>query len=110
MKDLINDITLFMREHTDRNLSIEELADKYGYSKFHFSREFKKVIGVSPNEYWAALKMEQSLSALARSHSIINAHLKTGYQSTGTFTTSLSRNRGSKFDGETGQDGKTLRQ
>ncbi|MDR2107899.1 MAG: AraC family transcriptional regulator [Coriobacteriales bacterium] len=94
MKDLITDITLFMREHTDRELSIEELANRYGYSKFHFSREFKKAIGVSPNEYWAALKMEQSLSDLERSGSILNAHLKTGYQSTGTFTTSFQKATG----------------
>ena len=94
MNELMTDITLFMREHTDRELTIEELANKYGYSKFHFSREFKKALGVSPNEYWAALKMEQSLTNLERSKSILNAQLKTGYQSTGTFTTSFQKATG----------------
>jgi AraC-like DNA-binding protein len=83
-----------MREHTKRELSIEEMAHKYGYSKFHFSREFKKIMGVTPSKYWAALKMEQSLSDLERSKSILNAHLKTGYQSTGTFTTSFKNATG----------------
>jgi AraC-like DNA-binding protein len=83
-----------MREHVDRGISIEELADRYGYSKFHFSREFKKAIGVTPNEYWAALRMERSISELGRSGSIVNAHLKTGYRSTGTFVSSFQKNTG----------------
>ena len=93
MKDIIRDITQFMREHTERDVSIEELANRFGYSKFHFSREFKKAIGVTPNEYWAALKMEQSLSRLETS-SILNAHLRTGYQSTSTFTSSFQKATG----------------
>lgn len=94
MKSIISDITNYMREHTDRNLSVAELAQKFGYSKFHFSREFKKLIGVTPNEYWAALKMERSLLELSRSSSIINAQLKTGYQSTGTFSSSFLKTTG----------------
>jgi AraC-like DNA-binding protein len=83
-----------MRAHIDREISIEELASNYGYSKFHFSREFRKAIGVSPNEYWAALRMEHSLSELERSRSIVNAHLKTGYQSTGAFASSFKKATG----------------
>lgn len=45
-----------MRENKNQGLSIEELAEHFGYSKFHFSREFKKKMGASPNEYWAALR------------------------------------------------------
>lgn len=83
-----------MREHTDRELSVAELAEKFGYSKFHFSREFKKLIGVTPNEFWSALKMERSLLELSRSSSILNAQLKTGYQSTGTFASSFLKTTG----------------
>ncbi|MDR3224795.1 MAG: AraC family transcriptional regulator [Clostridiales Family XIII bacterium] len=90
----IIEVTNYMREHTERNQTVEEIAEIFGYSKFHFSREFKKNIGVTPNEYWAALKMEQSLSELERSSSILNAHLKTGYQSTGTFTSSFQKSTG----------------
>ena len=94
MKELISDITQYMRLHIDRAISIEELAARYGYSKFHFSREFKKAIGVTPNEYWAALRMEQSLIELGNSSSILSAHLKTGYQSTGTFASSFQKSTG----------------
>ena len=94
MKDVIADVTAYMREHADRDLSIEELAARYGYSKFHFSREFKKAIGVTPNEYWAAVKMERSLAELQRSSSILNAHLRAGYQSTGTFVTAFHKATG----------------
>lgn len=94
MKSIILEIINYMREHTDRELTVAELADKFGYSKFHFSREFKKLIGVTPNEYWAALKMERSLLELSRSSSILNAQLKTGYQSTGTFASTFLKTTG----------------
>lgn len=94
MRDSIIEITNYMREHNDRDLSVEALAEVFGYSKFHFSREFKKIIGVTPNEYWSALKMERSLSELERASSITSAHLKTGYQSTGTFTSSFQKATG----------------
>ena len=94
MKDIITDITQYMREHIDRAISIEELAGRYGYSKYYFSREFKKALGVTPNEYWAALRIERSLAELEHSSSILNAHLKTGYQSTGTFASSFQKSTG----------------
>jgi AraC-like DNA-binding protein len=94
MRDSIDEITQYMREHNDRDLSVEALADVFGYSKFHFSREFKKLLGCSPNEDWAALKMERSLSELEHSSSILSAHLKTGYQSTGTFSSSFQKSTG----------------
>ncbi|GHV02508.1 AraC family transcriptional regulator [Clostridia bacterium] len=94
MKDKISEITNYMREHTDREISVEELADRFGYSKFHFSREFKKLIGVTPNEYWGALKMERSLVELSRSSSILQGQLNTGYQSTGTFSSAFLKSTG----------------
>lgn len=94
MKNIILDIANYMREHTDRELAVAELAEKFGYSKFHFSREFKKLIGITPNEYWAALKMERSLLELNRSSSILSAQLKTGYQSIGTFSSSFLKMTG----------------
>jgi AraC-like DNA-binding protein len=94
MKNSIVEITQYMREHNDRDISVAGLAAKFGYSKFHFSREFKKIIGVTPNEYWAALKMERGLSELERSSSIVRAQLNTGYQSVGTFSTSFQRATG----------------
>lgn len=81
MKEIISEITQFMREHTERRISVEELAGKFQLQQIPFlcSREFKKIIGVTPNEYWAALKMEQSLYELERT-SLLKAHLNTGYQ------------------------------
>lgn len=94
MRESIQEITEYMREHASRDLTIGELAQYFGYSKFHFSREFKKSIGVTPNEYWAALKMEQSILSLDNSTSILNAHLEAGYESTGTFTSNFVKNTG----------------
>jgi AraC-like DNA-binding protein len=94
MNDSIIEITQYMREHSDRDLSVESLAGMFGYSKFHFSREFKKIIGVTPNAYWSALKMERSLSELGRSSSILGGQLNTGYQSIGTFSTSFQKATG----------------
>ena len=44
----------------DENLTIEQIAERLGYcDQFHFSRQFKKILGVNPSAYRAALKKQE---------------------------------------------------
>jgi AraC-like DNA-binding protein len=88
----IKDITAYIREHILEEFNIEDIADHFGYSKFHFSREFKKIMGVSAAEYLSSLRIEQSIKKLGKNDvSVLNAQLKTGYLSSGTFSNLFSR-------------------
>jgi AraC-like DNA-binding protein len=53
----IKEITAYMREHIFEELKIEDIAEYFGYSKFYFSHEFKKIMGVSAGEYISSLKI-----------------------------------------------------
>ena len=55
----IEQISIVLKLHPNTPLKV--LADQYGfYDEFHLSKSFKKVLGVSPKEYRAILKMLQS--------------------------------------------------
>ena len=41
-----------MEEHITENLSLDEIADKIGLSKFYFNRLFNKHIGMTPHKYF----------------------------------------------------------
>ena len=42
----------FLSQHVDNDFSINEIAEKCGFSdQFYFSRVFKKMMGVSPTQY-----------------------------------------------------------
>lgn len=83
-----------MRDNLNSNLTIEDLAYKFGYSKYYFCRKFKKITGVSPNLFWASLKIEQTYIELEKKDSILHAHLQLGYLSSGTFSNTFTKSTG----------------
>jgi AraC-like DNA-binding protein len=50
---------------SDTDLTIAQIADRLGYcDQFHFSRQFKKLLGTSPSSYRAALKQGIPIGAI----------------------------------------------
>lgn len=72
--------------------TVKDAAAHFGYSESHFCREFKKAVGVSPQEYLVALKVQNSVEHLLESkHTILHTLLKTGYLSDGSFTNRIKK-------------------
>ncbi len=94
MNDIIKEIITYMDTHASNGIKIEKIASKFGYSKFHFSREFKRITGISPKEYLAGVKIDNSIRSLILKESVINSQLDAGYSSSGTFTTTFKKNTG----------------
>lgn len=94
METYMQDIIIYMEKYATQGLKVETVAEHFGYSKFHFSREFKKITGVSPNEFISALKIENGIHSIVRGESVINSQLDAGYSSPGTFTTTFTKNTG----------------
>ena len=94
MQDKIKEITRYMRENKNKEISIEMLAETFGYSKYYFSRQFKRYMGVSPNEYWASIRIEQMFIELEKNNSVLHAHLSLGYLSSGTFSNAFFESTG----------------
>ena len=63
----LQDLIYYMHEHFREPLSMDQLSALSGLSRFHLSREFKKLTGFAPNEYLIRLRIEQAKVLLAGS-------------------------------------------
>lgn len=59
-KELINQSIDYIIQNFDENLSINDVANHFHFSKFYFCRCFKEVTGESVYEFIKRLKMDQS--------------------------------------------------
>lgn len=50
----------YIEQHVEEKLSIEQLADRLGYSKYYLSRRFREEVGTGINEYIRIAKIEQA--------------------------------------------------
>ena len=50
----------YIKDHPDRAISLRELAAAAGLSRFHFSRLFKRQLGLSPARYVERTRIEQA--------------------------------------------------
>jgi AraC family transcriptional regulator len=74
------------------DLSLEKVASEVGMSYFHFSRTFKQSMGVSPNNYIVARRVELAKKLLAQSDSpIVDIALQAGFANQSHFTTMFRR-------------------
>ncbi len=75
-----------MHAHLDQDLPLEELAAAAYLSPFHFARLFKKVTGVPPHAYLAALRMARAERLLAETDlSITEIGARVGHNSSSHF-------------------------
>lgn len=87
-------ITL-MRNNLDEQLTIDDMARVAMFSKFHFSRMFQRVTGVSPGRFLSALRLQKAKHLLvSTSFNIADISLRVGYTSVGTFSTRFTRSVG----------------
>src|SRR5688500_2649622 len=65
------------------------------FSKFHFTRIFQRVTGVSPGRFLSALRLQQAQHLLvSTSLNVADISLRVGYNSVGTFSSRFTRSVG----------------
>jgi len=75
-----------MHAHLSEELPLEELAAAAYLSPFHFARLFKKLTGLPPHAYLAALRMERACTLLATTDlSITEIAARVGYANSSHF-------------------------
>lgn len=75
--------------------SIAEIAKRHGYSREHFARVFRKVMGVSPSEFFIQKRVERAKSLLRGSPLTISQIAEAlGYQSVHFFSRQFKRRTG----------------
>lgn len=76
-------------------LSIDDLADTAFYSKFHFTRVFQRVTGVTPGRYLSAVRLQKAKELLLSTElTVTEISHGVGYASGGTFSSRFARSVG----------------
>ncbi|WP_152655944.1 helix-turn-helix transcriptional regulator [Oceanobacillus sp. CFH 90083] len=91
----VQDSILFIQQNLDKDLSLNTLANEAAYSPYHFSRMFKRQVGVSPMYYISSLRLQLAKELLLNTaFPIRDIGLEIGQQSLGTFTTRFTNSIG----------------
>lgn len=84
-----------MRERMGEQLTVDDLARAAMFSKFHFTRVFQRVTGVSPGRFLSVLRLQQAKMLLVSTGmSVTDISTYVGYNSVGTFSSRFSRSVG----------------
>lgn len=84
-----------MRENLGDELTIDDLARTARFSKFHFSRIFQRVTGITPGRFLSALRLQKAKQLLvSTSLNVTDISHRVGYTSVGTFSTRFSSSVG----------------
>lgn len=79
--DMITESILFMKDHLDQKLSVDDMAAKHHFSSSHFSSLFRKSTGMPPIDYFLHLKMQKACQLLFSNDSKIKIiALQLGYE------------------------------
>ena len=84
--DKLKQIHEYISENYFRKISLEDLADRFFISKFHLSREYKKIYGITLGNALTNLRLSHAKSMLRFSDdSVDTIALSCGFQDTGYF-------------------------
>jgi AraC-like DNA-binding protein len=84
-----------MRDNLGEPLTVDDMARAAMFSKFHFTRIFQRVTGVSPGRFLSALRLQQAKHLLvSTSFNVADISVRVGYNSVGTFSSRFTRSVG----------------
>jgi AraC-like DNA-binding protein len=76
-----------MRENLGEVITIDDMARTAMFSKFHFTRIFQRVTGISPGRFLSALRLQEAKRLLLTSSmTVADISHVVGYNSIGTFS------------------------
>lgn len=78
----MSDVCRYVDDHSDEALTLAELASMASMSRFHFARTFKTIVGLTPKQYLATVRLRKLKGGLERSKSVDTAAYDAGYGST----------------------------
>lgn len=86
---------LYIQTHLEQDLSLGVLAERVGFSAFHFHRIFRETIGEAVKEYIRRLRIERGAYRLKVSEqTILQIALDAGFKTHESFTRAFERQFG----------------
>ena len=80
-KEIITESLVYIEKNLKQKISIEEIADYVGYSKFYFSRMFKQEMNISIMEYVKERKVICALESILQGSKILDVAIEYGWES-----------------------------
>ena len=69
----------FLDEYTQVNVSLEQLANVVGCSKFHFVRQFSQAFGITPHAYQIQARLIKAKKMLRVGETILDTAIGCGF-------------------------------
>lgn len=78
--DKLSEITEYMKNHYDEELSLEKVADRFGFSPTYLSRIFKRYANISYRDYLQDLRVEYAVKEMVHtSHELGDIAVNHGF-------------------------------
>ena len=83
---VIKDVLIYLQDHYQSPVSMEELAKRFGYSKSRFSHLFNETLGCPPGAFVNALRCQHAARAILESdQTLLEISLSAGFECPRTF-------------------------
>lgn len=84
-----------MLENLSEELTVEDMARTAMFSKFHFTRIFQRITGISPGRFLSAVRLQEAKRLLLTTEwNVADISVRVGYNSVGTFSTRFTKSVG----------------
>ena len=84
----------FMEKYLSEKIELEKIASTAFMSRFHYTRIFKRVYGLSPRQYLRDLRINKGKELLKQGQRISEVCFDVGYDSLPTFCNAFKRATG----------------
>lgn len=92
--DKISRVLVYIAEHMEEPMTIDELSRMAGYNEQYFIRYFKKSVGLPPHRYIISYRLREAKKLLRAGTAIGEAARKTGYGDVKLFSRSFRKSFG----------------
>ncbi len=69
----------YLAGHLDQTVTLQNLAQRVGLSRYHLQRTFKRLLGVTPKDYVLGLRAERLKTRLKKGDDVTTALYEAGY-------------------------------
>lgn len=93
-QQMVSDIIRYLNEHTDRNVTLQELSGHFYLNPDYISRIFKKHTNSTVGNYITLQKMARAKQLLLKGYTITQVQIMTGYSSYAHFSRTFRKQTG----------------